>query len=76
MAVYISTASMIQNGSILCPSPIPYLMPAERSLNIDIEFDPLIVTYIKTSAKEYSLRDFSFCETLYMLKYIINFVEQ
>ena len=45
--IYISTASMIQNGSILCPSPIPYLMPAERSLNIDTEFDLLIADLYK-----------------------------
>ena len=49
--IYISTASMIQNGSILCPSPIPYLMPAERSLNIDTEFDLLIADLYKTSVK-------------------------
>ena len=45
--IYISTASMINNGSILCSSPIPYLMPADRSLNIDTEFDLTIADLYK-----------------------------
>lgn len=58
--IYISTSSMINDGSILCPSPIPYLMPLERSLNIDTEFD-LIISRLYKNYQLKNNTDYQMC---------------
>ncbi len=48
-SIYITEYSLIASGRIWDDSPLAYVMPKERSLNIDDEFDLVLVDTLKKS---------------------------